>query len=354
MKKITELSNVQRVLIINNDIIFYNSSYINNYKLDLLLQLKDKIIFGGIIDSNYLIAIENNKITIFNERLESVWELNKEIISVGNSGFQILSKESFIWYLTDLITGETRITFFKIGDSIETVLCTDFYGVILNEFYRLNFEIYVFSNPQRFRCSNLFDTETNWTYNCSENEQVIGNIEQWNDKLYFYTKQKSKDLYDSLFWINVLELSTGKLLFRTETQNIGSRFDNKRGLLVAVKGSMQNQDNYKFYEIIDLKEGKVEKGDIFCENSFFGVGTTMQYLYMNKLYFIDNFITIGGIKFNENPKIGCFDFIKKELVYFKEIPDLKGRTVAQIIVNDDKIYIRTEYFELFVFEEDIE
>ena len=57
------------------------------------------------------------------------------------------------------------------------------------------------------------------------------------------------------------------------------------------------------------------------------------------------------MKHNENPKIGCFDFVQQKLIYFKEIPDFKGKTVAQILCSENKIYIRTQHFELYIFEE---
>jgi hypothetical protein len=224
-------------------------------------------------------------------------------------------------------------------------------GKTLNSEIRLNFK-HRFEPISYFRCSNLTDSETYWIYECDE-EQVIGGFTVFQEKLLFYTTEKDKEPYQAKYWLNILDITTGQRLHHIECRNRNACFDAERGLFVAVAGSTQNRDNIKIYEIIDVTTGERLCEDMKEDVSFYWVGTNIQYLAHNCLYFIDNSWQIGEEKINVNPKIGCFNFIKKELVYFKTLPEITEKQISQIMVHENKIYLRTVTDELYVFEDDV-
>jgi hypothetical protein len=297
---------------------------------------------NGFFSGNFYYKLNSENIEIYSHLLDFV----KNFPILNPTGVNIFDSNNFV---INSKNGDRKVLNFVVNGEIIEVQ-TQLFGYILSPHFRLNYFDNILNNPTYFRCSDLLDKQTYWEYNCNENEQVTGTFLLHHDKLLFYTKAR-RELYNPAYWINVIDIKTGKELFKIHTQNLQARFDYERGLYIAAKGSTQNRDNYKFYEIINVNTGEISLAPILTDDNFFGVGTAMQYLHNNKLYFIDNFITIGGIRHNETPKIGCFNFINKELLYFEELPGMKELRVSQIVVNANKIYLRNSKNELMTFEE---
>ncbi|SOE22995.1 hypothetical protein SAMN06298216_3391 [Spirosomataceae bacterium TFI 002] len=339
--------------ILNEQVIFFNHSEFilqnvnNNLKIENLSQCR------YLRYRNYLNLIQLGKIEVLDSSFDILFTIENELIrSDGSSIFYFDENNFFIENNFYDKLNRKLVTSCIITLKSKSVTQVGFFGKVLNENFRLNFASETISNPLTFRCSNLLDTETYWEFDCAEGEQVRGSFTVYGEKLLFYTFSEPTP-YDYHYWVNVIDLRSGEVLFKIPSRHVNCHFDKDSGLFVTVSGTIMNQQDYKIYEIINVNTGEQEVGDVICDDTFVTVGAAMQYIYNNRLYFIDNFITIGGKKYCENPKIGCFDFIKKELIYFKEIPKFKKKTVAQLICNDNKIYIRTQHFELFVFEEEV-
>jgi hypothetical protein len=116
---------------------------------------------------------------------------------------------------------------------------------------------------------------------------------------------------------------------------------------VSVWGNKYAGNNY---QIIDLNKRSIEVGrfqsPIMLENV--AVNWQLQYLYENKLYFVDNVHSTYG----EEPRpirFGCFDIENKQLDFIQEVPEVAGGQFAQVIYHDNRLYLRTSGNELFIF-----
>lgn len=339
MKLLEKKIKIDSIWKLNKEVIFESGNILRNTQ-NQVIRFDDNTSF--YCSYKFICNIKKDRITVFDESFDPKKEIFVED-PVNVSFYEQLDN-----YLLRHGVDESKYSLFLKNELVKEE--ENITGVFLNAKYRLHLQAR-FKPIRTFRCSDLLDTKTDWEYNCAEGEHVRGGFTAYEDKLLFYTHSEPAP-YEYYYWVNVLDLHTGETLHKIPSRHIGACFDERNGLFVAVSGSIMNQQDYKVYEIIDVNTGKKQIGDISCEDNFVTVGTAMQHIYENRLYFIDNFITIGGKKYCENPKIGCFDFIKRELIYFKEIPDFKKKTVAQIIRSDDKIYIRTQYFELYIFEEE--
>lgn len=314
-KTLINLDN-KNVLNYENDVnrCFYSNNYIYHIKKDVL------IILNG--DFNILNTIKQNDATglsVFDENNYAIWFENED----GDEYFHLYKENK------------------------EEGTSDFFFGKFLNANYSYRFRTRKQKNL--FKLSNLLNTHTYFEYQCEPGEEVIGDIINYKENLIFYTKEIEKELYDSKFWINVLDIKTGKTIYKILTEHYGACFDYQKGLFISIQGSNQNNEIIKKYEIVDVNNGTVEKNFFDFDQEMFAVGTAVQYINDNKLYFADNVYSYEEQK-RKCPKIGSFDLTTRQISFFEELKEAEGYSVNQIIVKENRLYAKIDNDELIVLE----
>jgi len=292
--------------------------------------------------NNYLFLVRDTDVSILDENFYLLNKINKN----GAIGISIFDKANYaIWFENEEDDDDECFDLYSNAELIGKG--NFFYGKFLDENYCYRFRKR--KDLQNFRLTNLLDTETYFEFNCEDEEEISAEIIKYKDKLIFYTREKEKELYDSKFWINVLDIKTGKIIYKISVQQYGACFDFEIGHFVSIQGINQNNKIIKRYEIVDVNNGKVETDNFDFSQDMFAVGTAVQYINNNKLYFVDNVYSYIEQK-RKSPKIGCFDVITKQIIFFEELKETEGFSINQIINNDNMIYVRTDSNELFVLE----
>lgn len=297
----------------------------------------------------YLYDFDTDKVIIYDSEFNFLYDIREKGISLDNTSVNfmedgILIIDKSIW--EDDFNLISTYSYYKfLNKEVEGVYC----GIFLSSQLRINFIYDERYNPTYIRLSNLLNTETYSEYNCEQKEEIAGEIIEYNEKLIFYTREKEKELYDSKFWINVLDIKTGKTNYKILVEHYGACFDSEKGQFVSIQGTNQNNEIIKRYEIVDVNNGTIDSETLSFYEDMFAVGTAVQYINNNKLYFVDNVYSYKEQK-RKSPKIGCFDVTTKQITFFEELKEAEGFSLNQIINNENTVYVKTDNNELFVLE----
>lgn len=145
-----------------------------------------------------------------------------------------------------------------------------------------------------------------------------------------------------------IHLQTGVVKWEREIPNVNMHYNEEQGIFISFWAGNNNGKNY---QIIHIDEETIDVGEPRTDYEFDNVNTLLQnqYLEGDKLYFADNVQSYGDktvpIKF------GRFDIKTKEIDFMQEIPIEHGIQVAQMIYNEDKLYIRMTENNLLVYED---
>ncbi|KUJ60595.1 hypothetical protein AR687_17645 [Flavobacteriaceae bacterium CRH] len=298
---------------------------------------------------DYLYDFKIDKVLIYDSEFNFLYHVKQKGISSNNTSIDFINEEILIinqsiWDDNDNLV--SHYTYYKnLNKKEEGLYC----GKFLDDEFRINFIYEQKYNPLYFRISNLLDTKTYFEYECEPNEEISGDIIKYKEKLIFYSKEKEKVLYDAKFWINVLDIKTGKTIYKILIEHYGAFFDNENGHFISIQSTNQNNNIIKKYEIVDVNKGTIEKGNFDFDQEMFAVGTSVQYINNNKLYFVDNIYSYIEEK-RKSPKIGCFDVITKQITFFQELKEAEGYYVNQIISTKNKLYLKFDNNELFVLD----
>lgn len=292
---------------------------------------------GNILKSDNVIAsIFDKKIEIYNTDLIEINIVENQNINL-ESGLTLFDENNFVVHN---FTMSDTLLFFEHGKLSQEK--NGFWGSILNRNFILNYQEGTFNNPRYFRCSNLLDTETYWDYDCGEGKEA-GKFYVWNDNLVF-----TKGNHEGTNLV-VIELITGRVLWEIPILYGAFSFDSERGLLVSFWCSKLSGNNY---QIIDLQHKSIENGtpdfSVLLENV--ALNWQMQYLYENKLYFVDNVYSIHGEP-SRAPRFGRFDIKTKRIDFLQEVPEASGCQFEQVFYHDSKLYLRSSANQLFIFED---
>ena len=300
---------------------------------------------------DYVYDMRTDKFLVYDAEFNHLFDLNKKGINAGNSSLLYIDDTTLILYQSVWNNDDTITSYLTYYENFKEKSTVEFCGKVLNNEYRLNLKNEEkYSNPTYFRVSNILDIHTYFEYQCKESEEVFGDFIFYKDRLVFYTKEKLKETYNSDFWINVLDIKSGTELFKVKVENIRACFDYEKGIFVAIKGINQNNEIIKRYEIVDVNNGFIDNGDFEYDGYMFAVGTAVQHLNEDKLYFADNVYSYEEQK-RKAPKIGCFDIKTKQILFFEEVEDAEGKSLNQLIANDGIIYAKTNDNELYVLQQ---
>ncbi|MDR2992407.1 MAG: hypothetical protein LBV11_00985 [Bacillus cereus] len=310
---------------------------LNNNKLLKTSYLRD---YGS-----YLYDFAQDKLKIYDSEFNHLYDIQKEDAkysntSIGYMDANIVVISQSIWNNQDKL-----VSYYTVYENQKPIASEEYCGKFLNMDYRLNFKYEEKYNPTYFRLSDLLDKHTYFEYECEKGEESDGRFILYKDKLIFYTREKEKESYDTLFWVNVLDINTGNQLYKMEVEHYCANFDYQKGKFVSIEGICQNNSTIKRYEIVDINSGVVERENFHYEGFMFAVGTTVQYLDQNKLYFADNIKFEGQSK---TPKIGCFNIDRKEILFMEDLKEAEVHRIDQIISNKGRIYARTNTNDLFI------
>ena len=275
-------------------------SKIDNVKSDLwkidcniVIQKKDSLI-NLVTEKEFY--YENEVIRCFYSN-DYIFTIREEEINILNSDFSVLN---FIKY-----SKATGISIFSVNDyaiwfenenedeffnlylnNKSKGISESFFGKFLNSNYSYRFKNR--RNRESFRLSSLLNDKDFFEFQCTTDEEIVGEIIKHEERILFYTKENAKELYDSKFWINVLDIKTGDIIYKILVEHYGASFDYEKGQFVSIQGSNQNKEIIKRYEIVDVNNGKLEKGNFHFSEEMHAVGTAVQCIDNNKLYFVDN------------------------------------------------------------------
>jgi hypothetical protein len=298
---------------------------------------------------DYLYDLGIDKILIYDSEFNYLYDIKEKGISLDNTSVDFLDDEILIISQSIWDDNYNLVSYFNYYEHTNKKERDVYCGRFLNNQFRINFIYEERYNPTYIRLSNLLDTETYFEYNCEQGEEITGEIIKYKEKLIFYTREREKQLYDSKFWINVLDIKTGKTIYKILVENYGACFDYGKGQFVSILGTNQNNKIIKKYEIVDVNNGTVDRDDFNFHQEMFAVGTAVQHTNNNKLYFVDNVYSYIEQK-RKSPKIGCFDVTTKQITFFEELKEAEGFSINQIISKDNMTYVKTDNNELFVLE----
>lgn len=336
------LNEVSAIWIFESCVLLKDSEKIINTNSNNVHYL-EKLSVKNYQSSEYYCEIFEKKICIYISSFDKV----KDIEYTNCYSIKFFYEESdFLIYWQDE-EKISYITYYKNNIKIESGRLG--FGIILNQFYRLHYNQNVYAMPSYFRCSDLFDTKTYWEYSCDEGEIIRGKYIIYDTKLIFRV-EKELDLYESEFFIVILDIATGKHISKIKTLFVEANFDETTGKFVAIQGSNANHQIIKHYEIIDVNLYVVARGDLNYQGELHRVGIAVDFLADNtKLYFVDNVYDYNDQTFT-TPKVGCFDVQTKNIDFIEEIPEAVGLRLDQIVYKDNKIYVRSSDNKLFIYE----
>jgi hypothetical protein len=322
---------------IENEVLYGTKNKVCNYNSNTKI---DVSAIGNIRKGNNALAyIQNSVIDFFDAQLTKISSFKSEKINY-ESGLDVFSASNFVIHNFIESDNLSIVRNSKIEEEI-----SDFWGKVINEKFIIHYNEQVFKNPKSFKLTNFLNTETYFEFKCGLGYELISEFYIWEDTLVF---MYFKDLDLKL---EQLDIKTGKIIWKTKIQDSSFIFDKERGLMVSIWGnSGKYSENKDQYQIIDLKTQTVEIETPQKSFDFINVESHMgSALYKNKLYFSDNPFSYA----NEDPNpiyIGCFDIETKKVDFIKEIPEMAGSQVAEIICNEEKLYVRSSNGDLIVYE----
>ncbi|MFK7061448.1 hypothetical protein V3Q90_15120 [Flavobacterium oreochromis] len=333
---------VDKIYNVNNGIWDINKNVIIN-KERSIINLGTKKVFKYHEDikrcfysNNYLFLLRDVDISILDENLNLLNRINQN----GAVGISIFDKENYaIWF-----ENEDEEEYFDLYSDAQFIARGDFfYGKFLNKDYC--YRLKKRKDFQHFRLTDLLNTKTYFEHQCEEGYELVSDFYIWQETLIFMYF-KDVDLI-----LEQRDIKTGKIIWKTNIQDSSFIFDDERGIMVSIWGnSGKYSENKDQYQIIDLKRRTVEIGFPQKSFDFINVESHMgSALYKNKLYFSDN--PFSYVNQEPNPiYVGCFDIESKKVDFIQVIPEMAGSQVAQIICNDDKLYVRSANGDLIVYE----
>lgn len=340
MKLDSVLNDIHCVYLIEGKILFQYAERISGVLITNSVIINQ---YNGSFSDNFLYKIGEDRVNIFDLEPEFI----KSIFIDCPSSITLLDINH---YVIGSIKNDKKYNNFYFDNKL-ILTAPRFYGKILNQDYRLNYPEGTFNNSRHFRCSDLLDEITYWEYKVIDSEKQIGSFILYEDRLIFYTQEVDKESYDSRFWLNVLDIKSGEQVYHISCKNHSACFDSERGLFVAVQGANQHGETPKTYEIININTGERIFEEFYHDLFFYAVGVTYSVLDNHFLYFTDSPVKHGDTYVFDTPRIGCFDYLAKKLLYFKEIPEMKEKGIKQFVVKGDRSYFRTPENELFIFED---
>jgi hypothetical protein len=322
---------------IENEVLYGTKNKVCNYNLNTKIDISA---IGNIRKGNNTLAyIQDSVIDFFDAKLTKINSFKSEKINY-ESGLDVFSSSNFV--IHNFIESDT--VSIVANSKIEKEI-PDFWGKVINEKFIIHYNEKVFKNPKSFRITNFLNTETYFEFKCEEGYELLIDFHFWDNSILFMYYKETELILEQK------ELSTGKTIWKTHITEGTFCFDKERGIMVSIWGnSGKYSENKDQYQIIDLKKRTVEIGVPKKSFDFKNVESHMgSALYKNKLYFSDNPFSYS----NEEPNpiyVGCFDIESKKVDFIQEIPEMAGSQVAQIIGNDEKLYVRSSNGDLIVYD----
>lgn len=341
LKKINKVSQSD-IFTFHSNVLIKDSQEVYNFNKSILFNF-NILATKNYFYQGYFCEIFKEKILVRNENFQII----KEIIHNDSYAIKFFnSTENYLIYWKN--NNKNKISYFKKDLKIKD----DDKGLdlILNERLRLHFVENEYIDPKYFRCSDIVNENYLWEYTSNCDEVVNTNsFIVYTNRLIFFTSKESDNYLPDIF-IVILDIDSGNQIMKIPASSIGpGSFDNIKGQFINVQGTNLNNEVIKKYSIIDVNTGIVDTGDLNYESELHSVGSAVQYLKDNKLYFVDNINDYNDQTFNV-PKIGSFNVETKRIDFIQEIPEAKGLRLDQIIYNDNKIYVRSSDNQLFIFE----
>lgn len=318
----------------NNILLKKNNEIINlgNFsKLNI-----DKDCIRCFYSNNYIYVIKFSSIKIFNEHFNLINDISIEEVE----GITIFDENNYI------IRKEEGLDDFYLiyqNNSFEKKELL-FYGGYYDNKYRI--ENIKFDDVRvGFRLSNILDTNTYFEFQCDEGYELHTDFYIWKDSLIFmYYK-------DTELILEQKELPTGKTLWKIPIEDGTFCFDKERGIMASIWGkSGMYDDSTDQYQTINLNTQTIEIGSPAKDFKFAQVESHMgTYLHGDKLYFSDNPFSYAGKEPNA-PSVGCFDIKTKKVDFIQEIPEMAGSSIADIIYNNKKLYVRSSNGDLIAYQ----
>ncbi|MGE8344126.1 MAG: hypothetical protein ACN6OI_24100 [Flavobacterium sp.] len=336
MKIVDKIYNVNNEIwdISNNVIINKDRSLVNLSTKKVLPY--DENIKRCFYSNNFLFLLRDKDISILDENLNLLKQINQN----AAVGISVFDKDNYaVWF-----ENEEDDEYFDLYVNAELVGKGDFfYGKFLNKHY--SYRLKGRKDFQYFRLTDLLDTKTYFEFKCELGYELVSDFYMWQETLVFmYFK-------DSDLKLEQRDIKTGSVIWKTDIKDSSFVFDNTRGLMVSIWGnSSRNPESEDYYQIIDIEKQTVEIGIPQKNFDFINVESHMgSALYKNKLYFSENPFSYA----NEEPKpvyVGCFDIETKIVDFLQAIPEMAGSQIAQIVCNDEKLYVRSSNGDLIVYE----
>ncbi len=330
MKLYNKLNDVYFLHFVDGQILFQNFDSISDVLNNSSVAINQ---YNGSYSGNYLYRIEENRVVIFNSKLVYL----KSILVDNPTSITILTNDNYI--ISSVIDNKKYYNFYSNDNLVKVE--ENIVGKFLNSEYRLHFK-FRFKPIIYFRCSDLLDEVTCWEYDCGEG-YTAARFNVWKNTLVF-TKSRDLDSY-----LLMIDLPTGDILWETSIPYPDFILDEETGLLISVWGSEQAGNNY---QMVNLNKRTIEGGKILPQFSFHNVNLAHSFRDGHYLYFTDSPVQYGDNWVFDTPRIGCFDYMNKILIYYKEIPELKEKGINQMVVKGDTFYLRTPENELYIFKDD--
>ncbi|KRD58278.1 hypothetical protein ASE40_18265 [Flavobacterium sp. Root935] len=337
MKILAKIDNVKNnIWNIDNNIIILKDNTLINLDTKRELNYKNDVI-RCFYSNNYIYFIKKNELVLLNVDFTIVNTINQS----NATGLSIFDENNYvIWFENE--DGDEYYSFYKENNAEGTA--DSFFGKFLDISYSYRFK----KRKERssFVLSNLLNTNTYFEYKCEPHEEIAGDIIKYKGILTFYTREIEKELYDSKYWINVLDIKTRQIIYKILVEHYGANFNYKKGQFVSIQATNQNNKIVKSYEILNINNGVIQRDNFKFNEEMFSVGTAVQYIDNNKLYFVDNVYSYEEQK-KKSPKIGCFNVETKQIDFFEELKEAEGFSINQIISKNDLIYVKTDNNEVF-------
>jgi hypothetical protein len=328
---------IHSLFLIENEVLYGTKNNVFNYNLNTKINISA---IGNIRKgSNTLAYIQDSIVDFFDAKLTKINSFKSEIVNY-ESGLDVFSSSNFV--IHNFIESDT-ITIVENSKVEEEI--SDFWGKVINEKFIIHYNEKVFKNPKSFRITNFLNTKTYFEYQCEGGYELVSKFYIWQETLVFMYF-KDVDLI-----LEQRDIKTGKIIWKTNIQDSTFIFDEERGLIASIWGnSGKYSENKDQYQIIDLKVQTVEIESPKKSFDFINVESHMgSALYKNKLYFSDNPFSYA----NEEPTppfIGCFDIETKKVDFIQAIPEMAGSSIANIICNNEKLYVRSSNGDLIVYD----
>ncbi len=297
-------------------------------------------------DKLYIYIFKQGEFKVFDNNFNLKVTLTNEFITVDGSNLIFFDEDNYVLlnHFFDKINRKLIIRNVIYSNAI-IYEQENYWGKHLNKNFRLNFPEGIFSNPNKFTCSDILGDTTYWEYECEQGFQAKNSWIVRGDYLLFCINRKG---YFTGKFLKI-NINTGVIKWQVDVPYTDMIYDDTQGLFISFWAGNNNGKNY---QIIDIDNEALEIGEPNTDFELANVNTIGQLQYLNaaKLFFADNVHSYGN---NTVPiKFGCFDIVTKKVDFLQEIPTEYGIQISQIIYNEDKLYIRMTENTLLIYEDD--